>query len=117
MNFIVFNSAGRITRTGTCPSSMLPLQGDLIIEGQANDDTQYVDKSPAGEWLVTSKPPMPISVNGLTISNIPIPATVFIAKQVFEVNDGTLELEFDTPGPHQIRVEAFPYLPAVVSIT
>jgi hypothetical protein len=41
-SFIVYDETGRILRTGTCADSDLPLQGQHVIEGLANDDSQYV---------------------------------------------------------------------------
>ena len=40
--FIVYDETGRILRTGTCADSDLLLQGQYVIEGLANDDSQYV---------------------------------------------------------------------------
>ena len=45
MNFIIYNSTGTILRTGSCPNSMLSIQaqnGETVIEGVANDQTQYI---------------------------------------------------------------------------
>lgn len=44
-SFIVYNSAGKILRTGTCASSDLGLQaqeGEHVLEGVADDATQMV---------------------------------------------------------------------------
>lgn len=45
MNYIVFDSAGKIQRTGVCPPERLPFQangGEFAIEGTANDVTQKI---------------------------------------------------------------------------
>jgi len=53
--YIVYNTAGKILRTGSCPASMLEMQahpGEKVIEGRANDYYQkmvgdkVVDKTP-----------------------------------------------------------------------
>ena len=37
VNFIVYDDNGNILRTGTCKESVLPMQGDNVIKGVAND--------------------------------------------------------------------------------
>lgn len=49
-DFIVYDDNGNILRTGSCPSDMVQLQGDNVIEGKADDsihiivDGKVVDK-------------------------------------------------------------------------
>lgn len=43
-NFIVYNSSGKILRTGTCPDSVFSAQtqaGEFIMEGVCEDDANY----------------------------------------------------------------------------
>lgn len=45
-NYVVYNSQGVILKTGYCPTDMLALQagnGESVIEGQANEETDLVD--------------------------------------------------------------------------
>ncbi len=45
-NYIIFNDTKRISRTGSCPISMINLQagdGEFVIEGIADSLTQKVD--------------------------------------------------------------------------
>jgi hypothetical protein len=53
-NFIVFVASGQILRTGSCPDADLPLQGENVIEGFANDATQYIQNG-----KVVDMPPKP----------------------------------------------------------
>jgi hypothetical protein len=53
-NFIVFVASGQILRTGSCPDADLPLQGENVIEGVADDATQYVQNG-----VVVDMPPKP----------------------------------------------------------
>lgn len=53
-NFIVYSLGGKITRTGICPSSDFYLQGEHVIEGTANDATQYIQ-----DGQVVDMPPKP----------------------------------------------------------
>jgi len=44
-NYIVYNDAGKILRTGSCPESDFEIQageGEQVLEGQANDSTQEI---------------------------------------------------------------------------
>ena len=45
-NYIVYNSSGKILRTGTCPDEMMEIQarepGELVMEGVANDLIHYI---------------------------------------------------------------------------
>jgi hypothetical protein len=44
-NYIVYNDAGKILRTGSCPDSDFDLQAgesEFVLEGQANDSTQEI---------------------------------------------------------------------------
>lgn len=44
-NYIVYNDAGKILRTGSCPESDFDIQaseGEQVLEGQANDSTQEI---------------------------------------------------------------------------
>jgi len=53
-NFVVFVASGQILRTGSCPDADLPLQGENVIEGVANDATQYIQNG-----TVVDMPPKP----------------------------------------------------------
>lgn len=58
-SFIVFNSTGKILRTGTCAPSDLQLQaqqGEHVLEGVANDATQMIVNN---EVVDRPEPPPP----------------------------------------------------------
>jgi len=72
-NFIVYNSQGKILRSGTCQDSTFYLQAnesEFVKEGTANDITQkiinvgvngkIIDKTP--EEIEAEKPPQPKSL-------------------------------------------------------
>lgn len=42
VGFIVYDNDGNILRSGTCKESVLPMQGDNVIKGVANDRTHKV---------------------------------------------------------------------------
>jgi hypothetical protein len=45
------------------------------------------------------------------ISNLPIPCTITIDPEIYEVTDGVFEFTVDTPGTYTIKAECFPYQP------
>ena len=53
-HYIVYLPSGEILRTGQCHDDILHLQGELVIEGVAEDSTQYVENG-----QVVSMPPKP----------------------------------------------------------
>jgi hypothetical protein len=53
-HFIVYEANGKIIRTGTCQYETFALQGDYVIEGEANDATQYIKNG-----QVVDMPPKP----------------------------------------------------------
>lgn len=53
-SFIVYTLKGEILRTGQCQDSDLFLQGEYVIEGMANDATQYIENG-----QIIDMPPKP----------------------------------------------------------
>ena len=46
MKYIVYDGTGAILRMGNCPESMMDMQaleGEHVIEGEANDQEHFVD--------------------------------------------------------------------------
>jgi len=122
-NFIVYNAAGTILRTGNCQDETLAYQaysGETVMEGTANDATQYIV---AG--VVTDKPVLGSAIdktdmlaNGVevaTISGLPNPTQALIlgggSNQNVTVIDGTLELTFDLAGIYKVILTAINKLP------
>lgn len=64
MNFVIYNQAGEILRTGSVPEEYFSIQaneGELIVEGEANVLTDMVDPV-TGEILPGAKPqPQPVA--------------------------------------------------------
>lgn len=42
-NYIVYRNNGEIVKTGQCQDCDFEIQGEYVIEGIANDSTQYID--------------------------------------------------------------------------
>lgn len=52
-NYIVYDSAGEILRTGACPDEMVEMQaqdGEFVMEGRADDSRNYVLKGEIVEF-------------------------------------------------------------------
>lgn len=92
--------------------------GQEVFFGSADDVTNYIDLATN---TIQTKPDMGclISATGVlanstaqaVISNVPAGAEAFMNyTSIGVVNDGTLELTFDEPGTHTVRLELFPYL-------
>jgi len=117
-NFIVYNSIGEILRTGICPDEMVDIQaqtGESVMEGIANDVTQYIldgiviDKSAMS--LSTDK--IIITANGVDASittGLPNPSDIYVNNmKQGTITDGVLEFTADTPGTYKIKIMSFPY--------
>lgn len=110
-------SSGEIIRVASGPPAFINMQaaaGEAVIEGQGNDETQYV----AGGQIV-DRPQMPVAVNGTTLT-APIGASFNVTgpASASGVVDGSGEVEFvfSEPGEYTVRLRLFPYLPAEVVI-
>lgn len=127
-NFVVYKTTtGEILRTGRAPDDMLTIQagaGETVIEGTANDATQYV-----AAGVVTNKPPMGCTINkttmlangvdSATISGVPNPTTARVsgpASSTATVIDGTLQLTFDLPGTYKVALTSINKLPQEFAI-
>lgn len=53
-NFIAYESSGKILSTGVCQDETFTMQGPLVMEGVANDATQYIKNG-----QVVDMPPKP----------------------------------------------------------
>jgi hypothetical protein len=82
------------------------------IDGTWDAKTYYV-----ADGVVTLCAPMAPSVTGTTISDLPIPCKARIEGQIYEVDDGVLELEPDYPGPYTVYLTAVGYLPCEVTVS
>jgi len=128
--FVVYDANGVVLRTGACPRSMLALQmrvDEFVLEGQANDATQYVDiatltvrdKAPLG-GVPNKTTALADGADLVVISNLPNPTTARITgpgvSQTVTVTDGTLELTFAAPGTYTVVLSALHRLDQTVTI-
>ena len=115
MNYIIHNEAGEILRTVSCAPSMIDIQlstGEDYIEGTCDDELDFVENG-----LVADRYTMSATLSGNIITGLPVPCTVSVDGQVFEVPDGILEFSISLPGTYDIICGAVNYLPKEFSVT
>jgi hypothetical protein len=105
-------TTGRIAYTGSVPVSMFALQGDAVIEGEANVLLDYVVGG-----AVTPRPANPAVLDGMTLRALPSPCVVAVEEVAHGCTDATAELSFSHPGTFTVTVIAFPALDASFQVT
>jgi hypothetical protein len=85
-------------------SKDLNVQGRDYVDGKWDSRTHYILN---GE--VTERPTQSTTLDGRTLTGLPIPATLHIDGETYEVDDGEAELDFILPGTYRLRVVAWPY--------
>jgi len=73
------------------------------VEGVWKSDTHYVVNGQP-----TARPASPVTIDGMTLMNIPAGSTVLLDGQSYPA-EGDVELEFPLPGTYQLRVIAWPH--------
>lgn len=53
----------------------------------------------------------------ITVPGLPVPATVYVDRNQYVVEDGVLEIEGEMPAEYTIRFDTFPYLTADMKVT
>lgn len=81
------------------------------IDGQWDGDTHYVVDGEA-----VPRPENPTTLDGMTLRNVPVPATLTINETEYQTDSDTVELGFDYPGTYRVIVRAFPYLDKELTI-
>ena len=120
MNYILYDKiTGEILQTGVCTpadfSSQLQVAGRALLEGIANDMTQYIVTGTVADKVENPATidKTEISADGIdvaTILDLPDFTTIWFDGTEYVVTDGIFEFTIDTPGEYVIRCESFPYL-------
>lgn len=93
----------------TASANGLPyLQADVSV----NTSLKYVQQG-----QIVNRPANPSAINGTTLSNVPVPAVVWINSSFYPTNDSTVELEIANPGTYLVSVVVFPYVDASFEVT
>ena len=111
-------SSGVINRIVSCPDNLINsqcLENESFILGAFNDENYYINQDnaimkPIQDTTLSNTSVLANEIDAVVLQHLPIPCTVTVANAVYEVDDGTLEISFDTPGEYQVTVTSFPYL-------
>jgi len=128
MNFIKYDSTGRIRSFGTTTQNIQDQDfgdGDIVAEGSIADlAAQYVPDVLTP--VVTDKPTNTTTLNKTTVvadgvdkilvDGIPIGAEVTLGEVTIIADEATADLIFDISGAYIFKVVLFPYLDYMVTI-
>lgn len=125
--YTIYDSAGRILRSGVCQPETLDRQageGEFALAERSSDLTYYVL-----DGAVVPRPSMGIEVSAttvpadgvseVTLSGVPAGALVRIAgpvKNEGQTEGGPITLTFAIPGVYEILLDLFPYQESKVTI-
>lgn len=115
--FSVADATGRVVRIGRVPfaswiSRQASAEGEQAVVGAVDSATHWIN---AGS--VEARPTNPAALQGETLTNLPVPCTIYIDGTAYACTDGTAELSFPYAGTFALRVKAWPYLDAVFEVT
>lgn len=82
------------------------------VSGHYSADTHYVSYE-----SVLERPTQATALDGLTLSGLPAPCTLWIDHVSYPVTDSTVTLDLPIAGTYRLRVEAFPYIDWTGSVT
>lgn len=105
-NYIETTENGRIIGVHNLSLDAYNLNKDAktLIEGSADPDIHYIK-----DGQITERPLQQTKLDGLTLTDLPVPCTILINGTPYERDSDTAELEFDQPTSYEIRVESWPY--------
>lgn len=123
MRYIVFDmNTGEILRSGQCPDGMHSAQaryGELAMEGEANEHTQYINTS---DYSITQRPEFQIHVSAvniqadlvdsMSITAVPADTSISVIGPVNAecvITDGVFQMLCAEPGVYTVRLRKFPY--------
>lgn len=96
----------------------------FFTETSVNSNDHYFNTALT---TISLRPEMPASISALTLEangidsvsilGLPIPCTINIDDNTYEVEDGEFEFTTDLPGIYKIKAESFPYLPKEWEVT
>lgn len=82
------------------------------LPGHQGDGYHYVAND-----AVTPRPAQATTLTGNTLTGLPIPATLWIDRASYAVEEAMVTLDLPVAGTYRLRVEAWPYLDWIESIT
>lgn len=120
--FVVYDSQGRILRTGTCMAMDLDLQagadGESVLKAKGDDLREYVQQGsvvPRPAFAGFDKTTIQADgVDTAKLADLPEGQVVEVDGERLVVEDGVLELTADVPDVYRVVIkdaDAFPYQP------
>lgn len=103
-------SNGRIIGSGSGDLNdiqRLPEHG--WVEGDPISGFLYYVDITADPPVVIERPVQSTTLAGTALTNLPIPATLYINGEAYAIDDGEAELNILLPGTYRLRVESWPY--------
>jgi len=115
-HFVISSPSGQILRFGSCSDGDINHQQvdkeETLCEGTGHWSTHYVLNE-----VITLRPANSAMLNGMVLSNLPVPCTIHVNDSSYACSDTTADLSFTYPGTYLVRVEAFPHLDATFRVT
>lgn len=108
-----YDDSGKFIGSSSCEEAILPMimeetakiPGQHFVEGDWFDKAMYVLD---GE--VTPQPENPAALNGLILSNLPIPSVIRINHADYPCTEASATLTFNHPGTYKVIIKSWPYL-------
>ena len=113
INFIVYSATGEILRSGICQKSTLYSQGDFVVEGVADDSSDYIK-----DGKVTPRPLFDVAIDGLAIVGVPSNTSVYIDGELSgQCDTGVVSFEKENKlDTVSVRLSLFPYIDKEITL-
>lgn len=108
INFIVYNNAGEILKSGVCSKcdmeNQIDNEGEYVIEGIARFSEDFIDKG-----IIKKRPYMDCSWDRFSVT-VPKNSVVVVDGDVVgECLDGTVDIVFNGEDKYLLTIKKFPY--------
>lgn len=110
--FVKHDDAGHILYTGQVPGTMLELQGENVVAGEADLDLDYVL-----DGAITRRPANTAVLKGMKLRSLPKPCVITVEGVAHDCIDATADLSFSLPGTYTVTVSAWPMVDATFEVT
>src|SRR5574337_1008533 len=114
VHYTVYDSVGRILRSVNCPPQMRRLQrrdNEFLIEGESDPHNHMVV-----DGSIVERPENMAEVIGTSIVNVPVPSTMYIGPDMYEISKPTVDLDLPLGRTYLVRLESFPYKDKILKV-
>lgn len=87
-------------------------EGISRVLGHYSQATHYVSSD-----AVLERPTQATALDGLTLTDLPAPCTLWIDSTAYSITEPTVTLDLPLSGAYPLRVEAWPYIDWTGSVT